>query len=105
MNNVTITGEVVSDIREELNEGLTCCKFKIKNLYYNNKKSIQEPTYIDCICYGYVAEYCLHEVYTGCKVLITGRILSRTYIVNCSRFNKMYIGCNTVTQLVQEDYS
>ena len=104
MNHITISGQVSGDIREELNKELYCCKFKLKNLYYNDKKSHLETIYIDCICYGNVARFVHTELYEGCNVLITGRILTRHYVVNGSGFYKYYIGCNTVTKLEQEDY-
>lgn len=104
MNNIIISGEVVGDVREELNKELYCCKFKIKNNEYSYKKSRDEIIYLDCICYGNVARYVYNELYEGCKILITGRILTRHYVVNGSGFYKYYIGCNTVTKLEQEDY-
>ena len=105
MNHITISGEISGDIREELNRELYCCKFKLKNLYYNDKKSHLETVYIDCICYGNVARYVSTELYIGCDVLITGRILTRTYKVESNKtVTKYYIGCNTVTKLEQEMY-
>ena len=65
MNNITITGEIVGDVTEELNRELYCCKFKIKNNEYSYKKSRDEVIYLDCICYGNVARYVYHELYEG----------------------------------------
>ena len=71
---------------------------------YAYKKNNIETIYLDCICYGNVARYVYHELYEDCDVLITGRMLTRHYVVNGSGFYKYYIGCNTVTKLEQEDY-
>ena len=104
MNYLTISGEVSGDIREELNRELYCCKFKLKNMEYSQKKNNIETIYIDCICYGNLARFVYHEMYDGCKIVVTGRLITRHYIANGQGFYKYYIGCNTVTKLEQEDY-
>lgn len=104
MNYVVISGQIVGDIKEELNRELYCCKFKLKNTKFSEKKSNVETVYIDCICYGNVATFVNTELYDGANVVVTGRVLTRHYIVNGTGFYKLYIGCNTVTKLEQEDY-
>lgn len=104
MNHVTLSGEIVGDIIQELDKTTKTVKFKIKNLYFSPTKKNNEVTYIRCIAYGSLASYCYNELYEGAKVLITGRVLNRHYIVNNSSIDILYIGCNTVSKLDQEEY-
>ena len=104
MNNVVVSGYVSNDIIQELNEESRCCKFKLRNLFFSPTLKNTQTTYIDCICYGNLARYCYNELYEGANVLVTGRIMTKHYIVNGNGFWKMYIACTTVTKLEQEEY-
>lgn len=104
MNYCTISGTIVGDIDTELDREMRCCKFNIKNLYWKQTVSAMEKTIIRCICYGALAEYVSNELYDGANVLVTGRIVSRHYVVNNTHLDRLYIGCNTVTRLEQEEY-
>lgn len=107
MNTIVVSGKIASDILEDLNGELYCSKFKIKNMSYspNRKYNNVETVMLPCIAYGNVARYVSTELYNGCDVLITGRILTRTYKVESNKtVTKYYIGCNTVTKLEQELY-
>ena len=105
MNYCVISGQIVGDIDNELNNTMSCCKFNLKNLYYKPNVSATERTIIRCVCYGAVADYVINELYEGANVLVTGRVLSRHYVVNNTHIDRLYIGCNTVTRLEQEEYS
>jgi len=105
MNQVVISGKIVGEINSELKNEMKVCRFKLKNMYYIDKNSKQEITIIRCIAYGALAEYCYNELYEGANILITGRVLHRHYISNNQPIDLMYVGCNTVTKLEQEEYS
>lgn len=104
MNYVTISGKIVGDIVSELDKEMRCCKFKLKNLYYSPTKTATEVTIVRCIAYGGLAEYIYNEMYEGCDVVITGRVLHRHYVSNNTAIDVMYIGCNTVSKLEQGEY-
>lgn len=105
MNYCVVSGQIVGNINNELNNNMSCCKFNIKNLYYKPNISANEKTIIRCICYGSLADYVNNELYEGANILVTGRVLSRHYIVNNTHIERLYIGCNTVTKLEQEEYN
>lgn len=105
MNYVVISGQIVGDIDTELNKEMSCTKFNIKNIYYKPTTSTSEKTIIRCICYGALADYVYNELYEGANILVTGRVLSRHYVSNGVHIDRLYIGCNTVTRLEQEEYS
>lgn len=105
MNYCVVSGKIIGDIISEMDKEMKCCKFKIKNLYYTPSKSANETTYIRCIAYGALAEYIYNEMWEGCNVLVTGRVLHRHYISNNQPIDLMYVGCNTVSKLEQEEYS
>ena len=105
MNYCVVSGQIVGDIVSELDREMKCCKFNIKNLYYKPNVSANEKTIIRCICYGALADYVYHELYEGANVLVTGRVLNRHYVSNGVHIDRLYIGCNTVTRLEQEEYS
>ena len=104
MNYCVISGQIVGDIVSELDREKSCCKFNIKNLYYKPNVSASEKTIIRCICYGALADYVYHELYEGANILVTGRVLSRHYVSNGVHIDRLYVGCNTVTKLEQEEY-
>lgn len=104
MNYCVISGQIVGDIVSELDREKSCCKFNIKNLYYKTNVSASEKTIIRCICYGALADYVYHELYEGANILVTGRVLSRHYVSNGVHIDRLYVGCNTVTKLEQEEY-
>ena len=105
MNYVVISGQIVGNIDNELNKEMSCTKFNVKNIYYKPTTSTSEKTIIRCICYGALADYVYNELYEGANVLVTGRVLNRHYISNGVHIDRLYIGCNTVTRLEQEEYS
>ena len=105
MNYVVISGQIVGDIDTELNKEMSCTKFNIKNIYYKPTTSTSEKTIIRCICYGALADYVYNELYEGANILVTGRVLNRHYITNGVHIDRLYVGCNTVTRLEQEEYS
>lgn len=104
MNNIVISGIVVGDIIQELSNDRQCVKFKLRNLFFSPSLKNNQTTYIDCICYGSLARYCYNELYENASILITGRLMSKHYIVDNRGFWKMYVQCNTVTKLEQEEY-
>ena len=104
MNYVVVSGQIVGDIDTELNKEMSCTKFNIKNIYYKPTTSTSEKTIIRCICYGALADYVYNELYEGANVLVTGRVLNRHYVVNNTHIDRLYVGCNTVTKLEQEEY-
>lgn len=104
MNYCTISGTIVGDIDTELDREMRCCKFNLKNLYWKQTVSAMEKTIIRCICYGALADYVTNELYEGANILVTGRMVSRHYIVNNTHLDRMYVCCNTVTRLEQEEY-
>lgn len=105
MNYCVVSGKIVGDIDNSINGNMSCCKFNIQNLYYTPNKSATEKTIIRCICYGALADYVYNELYEGANVIVTGRVLNRFYISNNTKFNRLYIGCNTVSRLEQEEYT
>ena len=105
MNYVVISGQIVGDIDTELNKEMSCTKFNIKNIYYKPTTSTSEKTIIRCICYGALADYVYNELYEGANILVTGRVLNRHYITNGVHIDRLYVGCNTVTKIEQEEYS
>ena len=105
MNYVVISGQIVGDIDNELSKEMSCAKFNVKNIYYKPTTSTSEKTIIRCICYGALADYVYNELYEGANILVTGRVLNRHYIVNNTHIDRLYVGCNTVTKLEQEEYS
>lgn len=105
MNQVIISGKIVGQIVSELDKELTTCKFKLNNQVYSPGKSSMVKTIVRCICYGALAEYVNNELYEGCNVIITGRIQYRRYISNNTPIDIMYVACNTVSILEQEEYS
>ena len=104
MNYCVVTGKIAGYIDNDLSREMRCCKFNIENLYYKPNVSASEKTLIRCICYGALADYVANELYEGANILVTGRVLSRHYIVNNTHIDRLYIGCNTVTRLEQEEY-
>lgn len=105
MNYVVISGQIVGNIDTELNKEMSCTKFNVKNIYYKPTTSTSEKTIIRCICYGALADYVYNELYEGANVLVTGRVLNRHYITNGVHIDRLYVGCNTVTKIEQEEYS
>lgn len=105
MNYCIVSGTIVGDIDSELNKEMSCTKFNIKNLYYKSNKSSTEKAIIRCICYGALADYVYNELYEGANILVTGRVLNRHYVSNGVHLDRLYIGCNTVSILEQEEYS
>jgi len=105
MNQVIISGKISGEINSELDKELTTCKFKLLNMVYSPGKSTMVKTIVRCICYGAVAEYVYNELYDGCNVICTGRIQYRRYISNNQPIDIMYVVCNTVSVLEQEEYS
>lgn len=105
MNYCIVSGTIVGDIVNELDRELSCCKFNIKNLYYKPNVVASEKTIIRCICYGALADYVNNEMYEGANILVTGRVLNRHYVSNGTHIDRLYIGCNTVSLLEQEEYS
>lgn len=104
MNYCVVSGQIVGEIVSELDREMSCVKFNIKNLYYMTNKSANEKTIIRCVCYGALADYVHNELYEGANIIVTGRILNRHYIANNISINRLYIGCNTVSRLEQEEY-
>ena len=104
MNTVIISGKIET-IDTELEKETTVCKFTLLNMIYSGTKNAMVKTYIRCICYGAVAEYVNGELYEGCNVICTGYIKFRTFICNNTKIDKMYVYCNTVSILEQEEYS
>jgi len=105
MNYVVISGQIVGDIDTKFNKEMSCTKFNVKNIYYKPTTSTSEKTIIRCICYGALADYVYNELYEGANILVTGRVLNRHYITNGVHIDRLYVGCNTVTKLEQEEYS
>ena len=106
MNHCVISGKISGDIDKTIGDnGMVTCKFNVANIHYKPKINASEKTLIRCVAYGALAEYVYNEMYDGANVLITGRILSRTYQVNNGLYRKTYVGCDTVSRLDQEDYS
>lgn len=105
MNYCVVSGKILGDIEYSIAGEMTCTKFNIRNLYYAPNKSAQEKTIIRCVCYGAVADYVYNELFEGADIIVTGRILNRHYVSNGSTFNRLYIGCNTVSRLEQEEYT
>ena len=104
MNYCVITGKIYGEIVNELGADLSCTKFNLKNLYYKPNVSATEKTIIRCICYGALADYVNNELYEGANVIVTGRVLSRHYISNGAHIDRLYVGCNTISLLEQEEY-
>ena len=105
MNQVIISGKIVGDIVCELDKNTTTTKFKLLNMVYSGNKSAMVKTYVRCICYGAVAEYVNNELYENCNVICTGRIHYRRFISNNQPIDILYVVCNTVSILEQEEYS
>lgn len=104
MNTVIISGKIES-ITSELDKNTTTSKFKLLNQVYSPNKSSMIKTIVRCICYGALAEYVNNELYEGCNVICTGRISYRRFISNNQPIDIMYVACNTVSILEQEEYS
>ena len=104
MNTVIISGQIQT-INAELDKNTTTCKFKLLNQVYSGNKSCMVKTIVRCICYGALAEYVNNELYEGCNVICTGRIQYRRFISNNQPIDIMYVACNTVSVLDQEEYS
>lgn len=104
MNYCTISGTITGEICSTISEDMDKTTFNIKNLYYSPLTKATEKTIIRCICYGGLADYVNNELYEGANVLVTGRILSRFYKTEKTNVSRLYIGCNTVTKLEQEEY-
>ena len=104
MNTVIISGKIL-DITSELDKNTTTSKFKLQNMVYSPNKSSMIKTIVRCICYGALAEYVNNELYEGCNVICTGRIQYRRFISNNQPIDIMYVVCNTVSILEQEEYS
>jgi single-stranded DNA-binding protein len=105
MNTVIISGKISGEITCEYDKHTTTTKFKLLNQVYSGVKSSMLKTIVRCICYGAVAEYVQNELYDGCNVICTGRIQYRRYISNNQPIDIMYVCCNTVSILEQEEYS
>lgn len=105
MNHVVITGKITGNIVYELDRATSMCSFNVKNLYYKNNTSTQQVTIIRCIAYGAVADYVGNELYEGCNVIVTGRVCYRRIEANNTAINQLYVGCNTVSILEQEEYA
>jgi len=105
MNHVVITGKITGSIIYELDRATPMCTFSVKNLYYKNNTSTQQATIIRCIAYGAVADYVGNELYEGCNVIVTGRVCYRRIEANNTAINQLYVGCNTVSILEQEEYT
>lgn len=104
MNTVIISGKIL-DITSELDKNTTTSKFKLQNMVYSPNKSSMIKTIVRCICYGALAEYVNNELYENCNVICTGRIQYRRFISNNQPIDIMYVVCNTVSILEQEEYS
>lgn len=104
MNYCVVSGKICSDIDTDYNGNMSCSKFNLDNLYYKPTKQSTERTIIRCICYGALADYVTAELYEGANVIVTGRILNRHYVSNGIHIDRLYIGCNTVSKLEQEEY-
>ena len=105
MNQVIISGNITGDINCELDKNTTTTKFKLLNMVYSPNRSSMIKTIVRCITYGALAEYVNNELYEGCNVICTGRIQYRRYISKNTAVDMMYIMCNTVSILEQEEYS
>ena len=105
MNYVVISGTVYGDITKEYKDSGTVCKFKVKNLYFSPSRQNNEVTYIRCIAYGNLAEYCNNELYEGESIIVTGRIHHKYYKTDKMDINMFYVACNTVSRLEQEEYN
>lgn len=105
MNMCLVSGKIIGDIENSQSGEMSCTKFNIKNLYYKPNKSANEKAIIRCICYGALADYVYNELYEGANILVTGRVLNRHYVSNGVHLDRLYIGCNTVSILEQEEYS
>ena len=104
MNQVIISGKIQT-ITSELDKNTTTTKFKLLNMVYSPNRSSMIKTIVRCITYGALAEYVNNELYEGCNVICTGRIQYRRYISNNTALDLMYVSCNTVSILEQEEYS
>ena len=104
MNSVVISGKI-EKIVCELDKNTTTTKFTLLNMVYSGTKSSMVKTYVRCICYGALAEYVNNELYENCNVICTGRIQYRRFISNNQPIDIMYVACNTVSVLDQEEYS
>lgn len=104
MNYCVVSGKIVGEICFSTSDNMNKVTFNINNLYYSPNKSATEKTIIRCICYGALADYVNNELYEGANILVTGRVLSRFYKTEKTNINRLYIGCNTVTRLEQEEY-
>ena len=105
MNQVIISGKITGDINCELDKNVTTTKFKLLNMVYSPNRSSMIKTIVRCITYGALAEYVNNELYEGCNVICTGRIQYRRYLSNNTAIDLMYVMCNTVSILEQEEYS
>jgi single-stranded DNA-binding protein len=105
MNQVIISGKITGDINCELDKNATTTKFKLLNMVYSPNRSSMIKTIVRCITYGALAEYVNNELYEGCNIICTGRIQYRRYISNNTTVDMMYVMCNTVSILEQEEYS
>lgn len=105
MNTVIISGKITGDINCELDKNTTTTKFKLLNMVYSPNRSSMIKTIVRCITYGALAEYVNNELYEGCNVICTGRIQYRRFISNNQPIDIMYVSCNTVSILEQEEYS
>ena len=105
MNHVVITGKITGDIIYEQDRATSMCSFNVKNLYYRGNTSTQQAVIIRCIAYGAVADYVGNELYQSCNVIVTGRVCYRRIEIPNSVVNQLYVGCNTVSILEQEEYT
>ena len=105
MNNVVISGTIHTEIQTlNTDTGMRESKFRLKNNYFRNSNSTMDVSYINCIAYGSTASYIENELYQGCKVIVTGRLSSRTINVTGNYVTNFYIIINTISILEQEEY-
>lgn len=105
MNQVVISGKISGNITHEYVNDTSVTKFTLLNMAYSNNRNTMLKTYVRCRCTGALADYVNNELYEGCNVICTGRIQFIRNIVNNTSIDRMYILCNTVSILEQEEYS
>ena len=105
MNQVYISGKIVGDILHEYKDNVSVTKFKLQNQRYSPNSNIMLKTIIWCRCTGALADYVNSELYEGCEVICTGFIQYIKYVTNNVSIDRMYVCCNTVSKLEQEEYT
>ena len=110
MNLVVMSGKVFGDIfkdYEDDGKSSSVAKFTLENQTYSPKANKIYRTNIPVIATGALADYCYNEMYNGQEVIVTGRLLNKMFRVpdTGKMLNRLYMVCNTISPLIQNEYT